>query len=182
MDFLPKTANLQGGDTRKTPNLANTREDWFSLYIHLKTGSVFLSIPLNPFQPKYPMGSWVVICTHFHPFSPIFTPIPDRPHQFPPFPTVTHPLQPSGISGISHFCTHFHPVSPSFTQFHPVSPIFPSFPHIQTNMSQSPHPPNRDTLIKSQWRKLSRSGFFAYIDRYFFIPFKSFNNIIKRLL
>ena len=23
MDFLPKTANLQGGDTRKTPNLAN---------------------------------------------------------------------------------------------------------------------------------------------------------------
>ena len=22
MDFLPKTANLQGGDTRKTPNLA----------------------------------------------------------------------------------------------------------------------------------------------------------------
>ena len=23
MDFQPKTANLQGGDTRKTPNLAN---------------------------------------------------------------------------------------------------------------------------------------------------------------
>ena len=23
MDFLPKTANLQGGDTRKIPNLAN---------------------------------------------------------------------------------------------------------------------------------------------------------------
>ena len=31
MDFQPKTANLQGGDTRETPNLANTQEDWFSL-------------------------------------------------------------------------------------------------------------------------------------------------------
>ena len=28
MDFLPKTANLQGGDTRKTPNLANHGVRW----------------------------------------------------------------------------------------------------------------------------------------------------------
>ena len=28
MDFLPKTANLQGGDTRKTPNSANHGVRW----------------------------------------------------------------------------------------------------------------------------------------------------------
>ena len=77
MDFLPKTANLQGGDTRKTPNLAyhdvgnyganhgignyganhgvrcrarvSPTRSLQSLPIPQIT-----AFPLNPFQPKYP--------------------------------------------------------------------------------------------------------------------------------
>ena len=62
MDFLRNHAHLAGGDTRKTPK--NTQ---FSKSRHTPRGQgspprnhpqTYLSLtnPLNPFQPKYPVG------------------------------------------------------------------------------------------------------------------------------
>ena len=77
MDFLPKTANLQGGDTRKTPNLAYHGVGNYganhgignyganhgvrcrarvSPTCSLQSLPIpqITAFPLNPFQPKYP--------------------------------------------------------------------------------------------------------------------------------
>ena len=71
MDFQPKTANFQGGDTRKTPNLSNHAKPIRGKGpphskpfnpSQISKSHTYLSIthiPFNPFQPKYPMGRWM---------------------------------------------------------------------------------------------------------------------------
>ena len=52
MDFLPKTANLQGGDTRKTPNLANhgkRQEGKTPPHANPSQSRHITAFPLNPF-------------------------------------------------------------------------------------------------------------------------------------
>ena len=82
MDFLRNHGHLEGGDTRKTPNLANhdirqegktpphanpfqSSKSRRSLKIRQtarpppaenRLPDYMSPVPLNPFQPKYPMG------------------------------------------------------------------------------------------------------------------------------
>ncbi len=58
MDFLPKTANLQGGDTHKAPK--NTQ---FSKSRHDPEGKGHHGIPFQSFLTKIPIGTYERECS-----------------------------------------------------------------------------------------------------------------------
>ncbi len=76
MDFLPKTTNLQGGDTPKTTNLANHD-------IHTEDKTPLTTTPPNPAKHVKPTTRWT---TRLPPTSTPLNP-PNHTKPFQSFPT-----------------------------------------------------------------------------------------------